>query len=300
VPADLPRLTANRYVQPLREGGSLPAIVDTDGGLFVVKFRGAGQGPKALVAELIVGLLAEALGLATPELALVELPETFGRSEPDPEIQDLLRASRGINVGLRFLEGAFNFEPAAAGELVTPDFASRLVWLDAFVTNPDRTHRNPNLMIRDRIPWLIDHGAALYAHHAWETVDDARTRTPFPLIEKHVLLGRAEGLAEADTLGSERFTTGLFEEVLARVPGELLVGDAGAVAGAGMPRAGAPGAAAREGASDDAAAAADEARRRYVAYLRTRMEAPRRWVEEAITARERVLSEPVRRLPARR
>lgn len=304
--AELPHLTANRYVQPLREGGSLPAIVDTDDGLFVVKFRGAGQGPKALVAELIVGLLAEALDLATPELALVDLPESFGRSEPDPEIQDLLRASRGLNVGLRFLEGAFNFDPTAAGDLVTPDFASRLVWLDAFVTNPDRTHRNPNLMIWDRAPWLIDHGAALYAHHAWDTVDDARTRTPFPLIEKHVLLARAEGLAEVDRWASERFTTGLFEEVLARVPGELLVEDLGAVAAAGASGAGvgdgmvgtAGGAAERD--REEFVAAADVARRRYVAYLTTRMEGPRRWVEEAIAARERVLSEPVRRLSARR
>lgn len=286
MPTELPRLTANRYVQPLREGGSLPAIVDTDDGLFVLKFRGAGQGAKALVAELIVGLLAEALGLATPGLALVDLPESFGRSEPDPEIQDLLRASRGLNVGLRFLEGAFNFEASAAGDLVTPDFASRLVWLDAFVTNPDRTHRNPNLMIQDRAPWLIDHGAALYAHHAWETVDDTRTRTPFPLIEKHVLLDRAEGIAEVDAAASQRFTTALFEEVLAKVPGELLVEEAGMVAD--------------EGASGGIVAAADAARRRYVAYLSTRMEAPRRWVQEAIAARERVLSEPVRRLQARR
>jgi len=280
VPSALPRLTASRYVQPLREGGSLPAIVDTDGGLYVVKFRGAGQGPKALVAEVIVGLLAESLGLATPSLALVELPESFGRSEPDPEIQDLLRGSRGLNVGLRFLEGAFNFDPSAAGEFVTPDFASLVVWLDAFTTNPDRTHRNPNLLIWGRAPWLIDHGAALYAHHAWETVDEARTRTPFPLIEKHVLLARAERIAEVDEWASARLNAALFEEILARVPEELLV----------------------EGVSgvDGVAAAADAARRRYVAYLTTRLEAPRRWVEEAIAARGRVLSEPVRRLSARR
>jgi hypothetical protein len=302
VSAGLPRLTAIRYVQPLREGGSLPAIVDTGDGLFVVKFRGAGQGPKALVAELIVGLLAEALGLATPDLALVDLPETFGRSEPDPEIQDLLRGSRGVNVGLRFLEGAFNFDPTAAGDLVTPDFAARVVWLDAFVTNPDRTHRNPNLMIWDRAPWLIDHGAALYAHHAWETVDDARTRTPFPLIEQHVLLDRAEGLAEADAMASERFTTALFEEVMRRVPGELLVaGDGAGMGESAGTGAGVGGVGGVEAPGDgDAVAAADAVRRRYVAYLSTRMEGPRRWVEEAIAARERVLSEPVRRLSARR
>jgi hypothetical protein len=272
---ELRRFTASRYVQPLREGGSLPAIVDTDGGLFVVKFRGAGQGPKALIAELIVGLLAEALGLATPDLALVDLPDAFGRSEPDPEIQDLLRASRGLNVGLRFLQGAFNFDPAAAGEMVSPEFAARVVWLDSFVTNPDRTHRNPNLLVWNREPWLIDHGAALYAHHDWSVVDEARTRTPFALIEKHVLLDRSEELAAADAWGSARFTPALFEEVLARVPAELLTADP---------------------ASPDAEAV----RRRYVSYLTTRLEAPRRWVEEAATARERVLREPLRRLAARR
>src|SRR5690606_39763417 len=135
----LPRLTARRYVQPLREGGSLPAVVETDDGLYVVKFRGAGQGPRALVAELIVGLLARAIDLPVPEIALVEVPPPFGRSEPDPEIQDLLRQSHGINVGIRYLDGAFNFDGNAAGELLDEDFATRLVWLDALVTNPDRT-----------------------------------------------------------------------------------------------------------------------------------------------------------------
>lgn len=277
---ELPRLRATRYVQPLREGGSLPAIVDTGDGLYVVKFRGAGQGPKVLVAELIVGLLARVLGLDTPDLAIVDLAETFGRCEPDPEIQDILRGSRGTNIGLRFLEGAFNFDPTAAGEFVTPDFASRLVWLDAFTTNPDRTHRNPNLLIWNRAPWPIDHGAALYAHHDWDRVDVARIRTSFPLIEKHVLLDRAERIDEIDRWASEHLDRALFEEVLARVPDELLVDD--------------------EARADAAAAAAGEARRRYVDYLTRRIEAPRRWVEEAISARERVLSEPVKRLSARR
>src|SRR5919204_1503955 len=161
----IPRVTATRYVQPLREGGSLPAVVDTEDGLYVVKFRGAGQGPKALVAELIVGLLAERLDRPVPQLALVHLPAAFGGSEPDPEIQDLLRGSHGLNVGLRYLDGAFNFDPAAAGDVITSGFAARVVWLDALVTNPDRTHRNPNLLVWDRRPWLIDHGAALYVHH---------------------------------------------------------------------------------------------------------------------------------------
>ena len=144
----LPIFTATRYVQPLREGGSLPAVVDTHGGgMFVVKFRGAGQGVKALIAELVVGQLAQAAGLPTPDLAIVEIPDSFGRSEPDPEIQDLLRASHGVNFGARYLDGAFNFDGNAAADIITPELAARIVWFDAFVSNPDRTHRNPNLMV---------------------------------------------------------------------------------------------------------------------------------------------------------
>jgi hypothetical protein len=272
---ELPRLSATRYLQPLREGGSLPAVVDTDDGLFVVKFRGAGQGPKALVAELVVGLIAREIGLATPDLALVELADTFGRSEPDPEIQDLLRASHGVNVGLRFLDGAFNFDPGAAGDLIAPEFAAGVVWLDAFLTNPDRTHHNPNLLIWNRQPWLIDHGAAIYAHHNWAAVDEARARTPFPLIEKHVLLARAEGIAEADARAAALLTPELLEEVLSQVPDALLADGGGA-------------------------AEAEAARARYVDYLSTRLRAPRAWVAEAGAARERVLSAPPRPLRARR
>src|SRR5919108_3710825 len=199
----IPRVTAMRYVQPLREGGSLPAVVDTEEGLYVVKFRGAGQGPKALVAELLVGLMAGALDLQVPDLALVDLPPPFGRSEPDPEIQDLLRASHGLNVGIRYLDGAFNFDPAAAGDVITPDFAARLVWLDALVTNPDRTHRNPNLLVWDRRPWLIDHGAALYVHHHWANATPEKTRGPFPLVANHVLLGWSDRIEEVDASAAE-------------------------------------------------------------------------------------------------
>ena len=195
----LPTFTATRYVQPMREGGSLPAVVDTDGGgMFVVKFRGAGQGVKSLMAELIVGQLAAAVGLPTPELALVEIPEQFGRSEPDPEIQDLLRASHGLNFGARYLDGAFNFDANAASDLISPNLAARIVWFDAFVSNPDRTHRNPNLMVCGRKPYLIDHGAAIYAQHDWPSVDETRTRAPFRMIAKHVLLERASDIASAD------------------------------------------------------------------------------------------------------
>src|SRR5690606_4205533 len=147
---DLRTLTATRYVQPLREGGSLPAVVDTHGaGLFVVKFRGAGQGARALIAEAIVGLLALELDLPVPVLALIEVPPPLGASEPDPEIQDVLRSSHGLNFGIRYLDGAFNYSPAAAEELVEPRLAAAIVWLDALVTNPDRTARNPNLLVSD-------------------------------------------------------------------------------------------------------------------------------------------------------
>src|SRR5690606_26560695 len=154
---------------------------DTEDGMYVVKFRGAGQGAGALVAELIAGRIAQVLGLAVPRLALVEVTPEFGLAEPDPELQDLLRASPGADVGLRYLAGAFNFDAAAAYELVTPEYAADVVWLDALLTNPDRTHRNPNLLIWQREPWLIDHGTALYAHHDWASTDETRARTPFPL-----------------------------------------------------------------------------------------------------------------------
>ncbi len=219
----LPIHLADRYVEPLREGGSLPAIVDTEAGLFVVKFRGAGQGRRALVAEILVAGVARRLGLPVPDLALIRVEPAFGRSEPDPEIQDLLRASRGLNVGVRYLEGAFNFDPLAAGRFVGPELAADIVWLDAFVMNPDRTARNPNLMIHDRAPWLIDHGAALYHHHDWERVDAARIVAPFPLIRQHVLLAVASGLREADRRAADALSPEALGSLADDVPDELLV-----------------------------------------------------------------------------
>jgi hypothetical protein len=276
----LPTYRATRYVQPLREGGSLPAVVDTDDGLlFVVKFRGAGQGTKVLVSELIVGGLAMRLGLPTPELALVEVSTRFGRSEPDPEIQELLRRSHGINVGIRYLDGAFNFELSAAGSLVSPELAARVVWLDAFTTNPDRTARNPNLLIWGRRPWLIDHGAALYAHHDWASVDGERTRTAFPLIRSHVLLPQSGDLLEADRECAERLRGDAIRDVVASVPDSLLMDAA-------------------SGANDFATA--PEARARYERYLTTRLAEPRAFLAEAIAAQEQVRLEPPLHLKARR
>ena len=276
----IPRHAASRYVQPLREGGSLPAVVDTeDGGLYVVKFRGAGQGAKVLIAELIVGGLALALGLPTPDLALVDISTRFGRSEPDPEIQELLRRSHGTNVGLRYLEGAFNFDPSAAGELVSPELAAQTVWLDALTTNPDRTHRNPNLMIWQRRPWLIDHGAALYAHHDWSSVDDARTRSPFQLIRSHVLLAVAGDLAAADAASADRLSADAIAEVVATVPDDLLMDP---VAGSGdFP-------------------SAEAARARYRQYLTGRLAARSIWLAAAAAAQEQLRIEAPQHLEARR
>jgi len=261
----------------------LPAVVDTDGGgLFVVKFRGAGQGPKALVAELVVGLLARTLGLPVPDLALVELSPAFGRSEPDPEIQDILRGSHGVNVGLRYLDGAFNFDAAAAGDLVDPDFATRLVWLDALVTNPDRTPRNPNLLVWRRRPWLIDHGGALYAHHDWTSVDEARTRTPFARIRDHVLLDRARDLTTVDRALAGALTPEAIAAILAQVPDDLL-----------RPAPRDP-----HDVAEFASPAA--ARARYRDYLATRLRPPRDFVAEAGRAQAEARRTPARRLSARR
>lgn len=275
----LPVYMATRYVQPLREGGTLPAVVETHGGgLYVAKFRGAGQGAKALIAELLVGMIGEAAGLPVPRLALIELLPDFGQTEPDPEIQDLLRASVGINVGLRYLDGAFNFQAASAGDLVTPELAARVVWLDAFTTNPDRTARNPNLMVWERKPWLIDHGAALYAQHNWPTVDEARTRTPFPLIKDHVLLRMSGDLEAADAELSVRLTESVLTDVVSRLPDALLA-DPAVAADFATP---------------------DAARERYLGYLLTRIQSPRAFVAEATAAKSKAASEPPRRLHSRR
>ena len=275
----LPVYTATRYVQPLREGGSLPAVVDTDGGgMFVAKFRGAGQGVKALIAEIIVGLLAREAGLPTPEIALLDVAESFGRSEPDPEIQDLLRASHGINFGARYLDGAFNFDANAASDFVSAELAARIVWFDAFVSNPDRTHRNPNLMVCGRKPYLIDHGAALYAQHDWQSVDETRTRAPFPLIKDHVLLEKAGDLQAADNELSVTLTDDVILNVLAAVPDELLYAES-----------------IRSEFPSPAAA-----RNRYVEYLTTRARAPRSFLDEAISARKRADRTPPKRVHSRR
>ena len=211
-----------RYVTPLREGGSLPAIVEADNlGTYVMKFRGAGQGPLALVAEIIAGELARRLGLRVPDLVLAGLDPRIAVSEPDPEIQDLLRASEGMNLGVDFLSGSFGFDPL--GWTAEPEFASQVLWFDALVQNVDRTWRNPNLLVWHRNIWLIDHGAALYFHHNWPTADPKR---PFTAAE-HVLRDRATVLGAAHAALAPRITADLLAEVTALVPPEWF-GDRGA------------------------------------------------------------------------
>jgi hypothetical protein len=265
-------------VQPLREGGSLPAVVDTEDGLYVVKFRGAGQGAKALVAELIAGMIAGALGLPIPELALVDVSDTFGRSEPDPEISEVLRKSHGINVGLRYLDGAFNFDATAAGNLISITTATRIVWFDALLTNPDRTARNTNLMIWERKPWLIDHGAALYAHHDWPAVDEARMRSPFPLIRDHVLLTHADDAITVDAAMAALLTEEVISAIVDRIPDALLADPAYQADG------------------DDPAAA----RERYRTYLNKRISSPRAFAETATMARATRLADVPQQRTARR
>ncbi|HJQ22406.1 MAG TPA: HipA family kinase [Blastocatellia bacterium] len=244
-------VTATRYVTPLREGGSLPAIVEADDdGMYVLKFSGAGQGPKALIAELVAGELGRAAGLPVPEIVFVELDAEFARTEPDPEIQHLIRASAGLNLALDYLPGSVMFDPVA--DRLDVDLASSVVWFDAYVTNVDRTPRNTNMLMWHRNLWLIDHGAALYFHHNWTGFCE-RSRDPFALINHHVLLRLASALEAADARLSERITPAVIADVVKMIPDAWLVDDA--------------------------------YREAYVEFLVKRLEAPRAFLEEAIRAR---------------
>jgi HipA-like protein len=252
-------VTATRYVTPLREGGSLPGLLEAnDDGLYVVKFQAAGQGPKALVAELLAGELGRALGLLVPEIVLVELGAVLGNAEPDPEIQDLLVRSAGLNIGLDFLPGALPFDPAAGNrpgaDAPAASLAADIVWFDSLITNVDRTARNVNLLVWHRRLWLIDHGAALYVHHTWRD-PAAHARRPFERIADHVLLPYAGSIVEADGRLAPRVTAELLEAIVGAIPDVWLGEDA------------------------------HDQRRAYVEYLLRRLEAPRTFVEEAERAR---------------
>ncbi len=217
---DIRTVNARRYVTPLREGGSLPAIVEADDeGLYVLKFRGAGQGPKALIAELLAGEIGRLAGLPVPEIVFAELPAELARTEPDPEIQDLIRKSAGLNIALDYLPGSVTFDPLVF--VPDPQLASAIVWFDAFVCNVDRTARNVNMLIWHRRLWLIDHGASLYFHHAWDR-HDPQSLNPFPMVKDHVLLGLASALPEADEQMRALLTPDKLAEIVALIPDDWL------------------------------------------------------------------------------
>jgi hypothetical protein len=252
-------VTATRYVTPLREGGSVPALVEADDdGLYVVKLLGAGHGRKALVAELIAGELARHLGLPVPDQVLVELDGALAKAEPDGEIQDLLERSAGTNIGLDFLPGALAFAPAI-GPAPEPELAAAVVWLDAFTTNVDRTPRNPNLIVWHRRLHLIDHGSALYIHHSWKDPDE-HARRPFVQIREHVLLPFAGSIVEADARLARQVDRALLERLTDAIPDDWLRSE--------------------DGLPDPAAH-----RRAYVDYLAARLRARDAFVEEAERAR---------------
>ena len=225
--------------------------------MYVLKFRGAGQGPKALIAELIAGELARAAGLPVPEIVFVELDAELARTEPDPEIQDLIRASAGLNLALDYLPGSVTFDPVA--EQPEAALASAIVWFDAFVTNVDRTPRNANMLMWHRRLWLIDHGAALYFHHRWDKHME-RSRDAFPMIKDHVLLRFANALAEADAKMPAQITPEVIQNTVNLIPDAWLAGDA-------------------------PFGSAHEHRNAYVEYLSARLVAPRAFAEEAIRVR---------------
>lgn len=217
---DIRTVTVCRYIAPLREGGSLPALAEADDDFkYVLKFRGAGHGVKALIAEFLGGEIARALGMKVPELVFANLDEAFGRTEADEEIQDLLQGSKGLNLALHFLSGAISFDPAVT--TINERFASQIVWLDALITNVDRTFRNTNMLIWNRELWLIDHGAAFYFHHSWNN-REKHARSPFSLIKDHVLLPQASLLKEVDAEYKAILSEAKIREIVEGLPQEWL------------------------------------------------------------------------------
>lgn len=249
---DIRTVTAIRYVTPLREGGSLPAIIEADDdGLYVLKFRGAGQGAKALIAELLGGEIARALDLPVPEIVFVELDARLARTEPDPEIQELIKASGGLNLALDYLPGSVMFDPLI--ETPASELASRIVWFDAFTANVDRTPRNANMLLWHKKLWLIDHGAALFYQHNRENFL-ANAANPFRQVKDHILLAFAGEIERADAEFSAKLAPEILKQAVALIPGEWL-----------------------ENAAED--------REAYQEFLTRRLAAPREFVKEAIDAR---------------
>ncbi|MCC6289513.1 MAG: aminotransferase class I and II [Chitinophagaceae bacterium] len=253
-------VNVTRYVTPLREGGSLPAIAEADDGfLYVLKFRGAGQGPKSLIADLIGGEIARTLGLKVPEIVFANLDEAFGRTEPDEEIQDLLKASTGLNLALHYLSGAIAFDPAVNKTSAIP--ASQIVWLDALLTNVDRTSRNTNMLIWHKELWLIDHGASLYFHHSWQNWEE-QAKKPFTQIKDHVLLPWASDIDKVNESFKKILTPERITEIVSLVPDEWLVNDS---------------------------ETAEEQRKVYIDFLNTRINSSDIFVKEAQHARQQVI-----------
>ena len=259
---NLRTVNVTRYITPLREGGSLPALAEADDDFkYVLKFKGAGHGVKALIAELIGGEIARALGMKMPELVFANLDEAFGRSEGDEEIQDLLQGSQGMNLALHFLSGAINFDPVVT--VVDPVLASQIVWLDAFITNVDRTFRNTNMLIWHKELWLIDHGASLYFHHSW-TNWEKHAQSPFALIKDHVLLPQASVLTETDIAFKKILTPVLLQEIVSLIPESWLQWE-------------------------DVDATAEELRTVYLQFLLTRLNHSEIFIKEAQNAREKLI-----------
>ncbi|NRT15500.1 hypothetical protein HNP99_001857 [Flavobacterium sp. 28A] len=259
---NLRTVNVTRYITPLREGGSLPALAEADDDFkYVLKFKGAGHGVKALIAELIGGEIARALKLRIPELVYANLDEAFGRTEADEEIQDLLQGSQGLNLALHFLSGAINYDPVVT--TVDPVLASQIVWLDAYITNVDRTFRNTNMLIWHKELWLIDHGASLYFHHSW-TNWEKHAQSPFALIKDHVLLPQASELIAIDAAFNAILTPEVLTEIVNLIPIDWLQWE-------------------------DVEATPEELRNVYLQFLLTRLNHSEIFIKEAQNAREKLI-----------
>src|SRR4051812_2079962 len=258
---EIRRVNVTRYITPLREGGSLPAIAEADDDfMYVVKFRGAGQGVKALMAELLAGEIARMLGLKVPEIVFANLDAAFGRTEPDEEIQDLLKASAGLNLALHYLSGAITFDPVI--NKIDEELASKIVWFDCYVSNVDRAVRNTNMLMWHRELWLIDHGASLYFHHSWQTFEE-KARLPFVQVKDHVLLPYASKLDEVNTTFKNILTKESITSVVSLIPDEWLM--------------------------DDSNESPESKRDIYKRFLQTRLAASDTFVKEANNARQALI-----------
>ncbi|PJJ08475.1 hypothetical protein CLU83_1749 [Flavobacterium sp. 1] len=261
-PLELRTVNVTRYISPLREGGSLPALAEADDDFkYVLKFRGAGHGVKALIAELIGGEIARVLNLKMPELVFANLDEAFGRTEGDEEIQDLLQGSQGLNLALHFLSGAITFDPVVTK--LSPELSSQIVWLDAFITNVDRTFRNTNMLIWHKELWLIDHGASLYFHHSWNSWE-THAKSPFALIKDHVLLPQATELQATDLAFRKLLTKEILQDIVNYIPEDWLHWE-------------------------DSELTPDEIRDVYFQFLWTRLNHSEIFINEAQNAREKLI-----------